>query len=239
MDVQNTIPLLDGAGTWVAIILTLFVFSYLLGDNVLYRLAEHIFVGVAVGYAVVVAFHNVLIPKLFSPTIDAVQALDGGRLALLLTSLLLGLLLLTKFSRRAGFIPWLGSFSLATLLGVGAALAIGGALLGTLLPQSLATAEIAQYVEPYGPALGLFSGIVVLAGTIGVLLHFYFGAGEEGHLAGLRNALVRSWGGLGRWFILVSFAALLAATFLSRLSLLIGRIQFVVDSVRGLIGGLG
>ena len=44
---------LDAAGTWVAVILTLFVFSYLLGDNALYRLAEHIFVGVAVGYAAV------------------------------------------------------------------------------------------------------------------------------------------------------------------------------------------
>jgi hypothetical protein len=41
--------LLDTVGTIVAIVLTLFVFSYLLGDNILYRLAEHIFVGVAVG----------------------------------------------------------------------------------------------------------------------------------------------------------------------------------------------
>jgi hypothetical protein len=239
MEPQNAIALLDGPGTWVAVILTLFVFSYLLGDNVLYRLAEHIFVGVAVGYAVVVAFHNVLIPKLLSPTIDALEAQDGGRLVLLLISLLLGLLLLTKSFRRAGFLPWLGSFSLACLVGVGAALAINGALLGTLWPQIDATGDITRYVEPYGPALGLLSGVIVLVGTTGVLLHFYFGAGEQGRLAQFRNFLVRTWGGLGRWFILVSFAALLAATFLSRLSLLVGRIQFLVDSVRGFIGGLG
>jgi hypothetical protein len=239
MDAQNAVTLLDGAGTWVAVILTLFVFSFLLGDNVLYRLAEHIFVGVAVGYAVVVAFYSVVIPKLLSPTVDALQAQDGGRLLLLLISWLLGLLLLTKASKRAGFVPWLGSLSLACLLGVGAALAIGGALLGTLWPQIDATADISRYVEPYGDALGLFSGILILVGVTGALLHFYFGAGETGRLAGLRNALVRTWGGLGRWFILISFAALLAATFMSRLSLLVGRVQFLLDSIRGFIGGLG
>ncbi len=236
---QNAMPLLDGAGTWVAIILTLFVFSYLLGDNVLYRLAEHIFVGVAIGYAVVVAFYSILIPKLLTPTIEALNNQDSGRLLLLLISLVLGLLLLTKASRRAGFVSWLGSFSLATLIGVGGALAISGALTGTLLPQIDATASVARYVEAYGPALGLFSGVVVLVGVIGTLLHFYFGSGEEGRLSRLRNGLVQIWGGLGRWFIVVSFAALLAAIFMSRLSLLVGRIQFLIDSVRGLLGGLG
>ena len=33
------------------VLLTLMVFSYILGDNVLFKLATHIFVGVAVGYA--------------------------------------------------------------------------------------------------------------------------------------------------------------------------------------------
>jgi hypothetical protein len=49
--------------------------------------------------------------------------------------------------------------------------------------------------------------------------------------------LVQVWGGLGRWFILVAFGAILATTFMSRLSLLVGRVQFLLDSVRGLVGG--
>jgi hypothetical protein len=35
----------------------------------------------------------------------------------------------------------------------------------------------------------------------------------------------------------VAFAALLATTFVSRLSLLVGRIEFLLESVRGLLGG--
>ena len=226
--------LLELAGTLVAVVLTLCVFSYLLGDNVLYRLAEHIFVGVAVGYAVVVAFHAVLAAKLLIPLSKALGEGDSNQVLFLAIPLVLGLLLLTKPFKS---ISWLGSLSVAFLLGVGAALAISGALLGTLLPQADATADLVNYVEDYGPGLGLFSGIVALVGTIGVLLHFYFSAGQEGRLAGLRAGLVRVWGGLGRWFVLVAFGAILATTFVSRLSLLAGRVQFLLDSVRVLLGG--
>jgi len=48
---------------------------------------------------------------------------------------------------------------------------------------------------------------------------------------------VRGGGGLGRWFIFVAFGAILATTFMSRLSLLAGRIQFLLESVRTLVGG--
>lgn len=220
----------DTAGTLVALALTLFVFSYLIGDNVLYRLAEHIFVGVAVGYTVVLVFHTVLASKLLFPMVESIEQQNWTQFSLLLVSLGFGLLLLTKPSRT---LSWLGNLSLAVLLGVGAALAIGGALLGTLLPQVSATGDITRY----GPGLGVFSGLVILAGTTGVLLHFYFGASREGRLAGLRERLVQVWGGLGRWFIVIAFGALLATTFVSRLSLLVGRVQFVLDSVRGLFGG--
>jgi hypothetical protein len=234
MDTQSIASVLDGAGVWVAVVLTLFVFSYLLGDNVLYRLAEHIFVGVAVGYALVVAFHTVVGPKVLVPFVETLGQRDWGSFLLVTLSLVLGLLLLAKPFRA---LSWLGSLSVAVLLGVGAALAIGGALLGTLVPQVNTTADVTRYVTRYGPGLGLFSGIVVLAGTLGVLLHFHFDASREGRLARFRDTIVRIWGGLGRWFILVAFGALLATTFMSRLSLLVGRIQFLLDSVRGLVGG--
>jgi hypothetical protein len=226
--------LLDIGGTLVAAILTIFVFSYLLGDNVLYRLAEHLFVGVAVGYGMVVVFHAVLSSKLIMPLVAALSNGDWGRVLMLGISLLMGLLLLMKPFKA---LSWLGSLSVAFLVGVGAALAISGAMLGTLLPQIDATANISYYVTRYGSALGWFSGAVVLIGTIGVLIHFHFASREQGPVARLRTGVVRIWGGVGRWFILIAFAAILATTFMSRLSFLAGRIQFLVDSARGFLGG--
>ena len=228
--------LMDSLDTVVAVLLTLFVFSFLLGDNALYRLAEHLFVGVAVGYAVVIAFHSVLVPRLFLPLAEGLEGQDWEQVSLSLIGLLFGLLLLLKPVRS---LSWWGNLSVALLLGVGAALAIGGALFGTLIPQVTATGDVPRYLAVYGPALGLLSGIIVVVGTIGVMLHMTFGRGREGRLAALQDAVVQSWGGLGRWFVLVAFAAILATTFLSRLSLLVGRVQFVLDSVQGLLGGQG
>jgi len=215
----------------VAAILTLCVFSYLLGDNVLYRLAEHLFVAVAVGYVFIVALHQVLWAKLLSPMLGALDDGNTGRVLLLLVPLVLGLLLLFKSSKRAGPLSWFGNLSVAFLLGVGAAVAIAGGLLGTLLPQVGGASDVTRYVTRYGPVLGLLSGIVAVVGTVGVLLHFTFGSGE-GRFAQFRSSVVRSWGGVGRWFVLITFGALLATVFLSRLPLLMARIQFLIDGVR-------
>ena len=221
----------DSIGFFVAAILTLCVFSYLLGDNALYRLAEHLFVAVALGYVSIVALHQVLWAKLFSPMLGALDDGNTGRVVLLLVPLVLGLLLLFKSSRRAGPLSWFGNLSVAFLLGVGAAVAIVGGILGTLLPQVGGASDVTRYMTRYGTVPGLLSGIVAVVGTVGVLLHFTFGSGE-GRLAQFRSSVVRVWGGVGWLFVLIAFGALLATIFLSRLSLLMGRIQFLIDGVR-------
>ena len=159
-------PLLDMAGTWVAVVLTLVVFSFLLGDNVLFRLAEHIFVGIAVGYAAVIAFHSILVPRVLLPILRAAAEGDWLQLIIPVIPLALGLLLLTKSFRWSARFSWLGSLSVALLLGVGAALAIGGAIFGTLIPQIDTTADIFYFVEHYGYVPGLISGILVLVAQV-------------------------------------------------------------------------
>ncbi len=37
-------------GAWVAVFLTLGIFSYLYKDNPFYKIAEHLFVGISAGY---------------------------------------------------------------------------------------------------------------------------------------------------------------------------------------------
>lgn len=226
-------PVIETVGTVVGILLTLLVFSYLLGDNALYRLAEHIFVGVAVGYGVVIAFHNVLVPKLLAPLVAAVDKANWEETTLLLIALGFGVLLLLKPIKS---LSWLGNLSVGLMLGVGAALAISGALLGTLWPQIDATANLSSTANLYEPEWGVFSAIVVLVGTLAALFYFYRGVEAKGKLAALSNRFVRVGGGLGRWFVLIAFAAILATTFVTRLSLLVGRIQFLLDGARQLLG---
>ena len=100
-------------------LLTLMIFSYLIGDNPLFRIALYIFIGVASGYAATVVWHYVLLPKLFQP----LQTGDPNQLLLAIILLFFCISLLAKLAPR---ISWIGNFAMAILVGVGAAAAVGG-----------------------------------------------------------------------------------------------------------------
>jgi hypothetical protein len=142
----------------IGFVLTLLIFSYLIGDNPLFRSTVYIFIGTSSGYAAVIVWYNVLLPKL-----SALQADDPSQLVLGLVPFLLGATLLAKPFPR---IAWLGSFAMALLVGVGAATALSGAVIGTLIPQSNAAMD--AFVSP--TFLQLIEGVVMLAGTILTLI---------------------------------------------------------------------
>ncbi len=52
-------------GAWVAVFLTLGIFSYLYKDNPFYKIAEHVFVGVSAGYWMTMFFWTQIQPNLF------------------------------------------------------------------------------------------------------------------------------------------------------------------------------
>jgi|SRR6056297_2047633 len=66
-------------GAWIAVFLTLSILSYLYEDNVFYKLAEHIYVGVSAAHWATIAFWNQVQPNLFGrlwPKVD-VESLEG------------------------------------------------------------------------------------------------------------------------------------------------------------------
>jgi hypothetical protein len=206
----------DLIGVWVGAILTLLVFSYLLGDTPLFRIAQAIFVGVAVGYGATAAIYLVLAPKLFEPLIA--NAADNGPL---FVPLALGLLLFTKLRTSWASV---GNLSVAFLFGVGGALAIGGALGGTLVPQIRAT------IVSLSPAQGwdtVLNNLLLVIGTIGAFLSFRFITSFERPPLRALDAVARGWGYIGRWFVLIAFGAIFAGTAVSRISILIGRVYYL------------
>ena len=84
-------------------------------------------------------------------------------------TILLGVLALFKFSPR---LSRLGSIPMAILVGVGAAVAIGGAVFGTLFGQIGGT--FAQFNVRQGG--NLLSAVYVLAGAVCTLAYFQFSA---------------------------------------------------------------
>jgi len=209
---------------WIAAILTLMVYSYLLADNPLYRLAQHVFVGSSVGYAAVVVIHNVLRLRLADPLLDDPRANWPY-----LVPLLLGLLLMTK---TRGGLAWLGNSSMAFLFGVGAALAIGGALLGSLLPQIQAS-WVPVWPRTAGGTSAAVNNILLVVGTIGTLSYFYFTMGVR---KGPVSTAARWGSSLGRWVILITLGAIFGNRVMAYLSLLIERLYFLLGDWLGLLG---
>lgn len=206
-----------------ATLLTLLVFSRLLGDNPAFRFAQYLFVGVSLGYAFVVVYHQVLRPNVTALLADSA---DPARLGLRLVPFLLGLLLLARVTGRQSA-SWLANIPLALLFGVGAALALGGALVGTLWPQ------IRDTMQPAGSdPLALAGAALLVLGVVLTLCYFYFTvprATPAGRLIGAGAAA-------GRWLLMVAFGFFLAGSVITYLTALNGRLEFLVDWLRAPLG---
>jgi hypothetical protein len=218
---------METIGLLIAMGLTLMVFSYIFGDNVLFRLASHIFVGVAVGYAMLVVWHQVFYP-----------ALSSGNIISVLPALILCVLLIFKIRpSQGGVTNVLGSLALAFVLGVGAALAIGGALFGTLLPQITAMTKLSLNPNNFTNTdiedwrVTLLKNLIIFLGTIGTFYYFTFTVKSEGLLGGLREGWVRFWAGMGRLMLIFTMGALFANTVTSWVALLVSRLQFLGQSI--------
>lgn len=218
----------DVVGGVVGLILTLMVFSYLLGDNGLFRLATHIFIGVTAGYVTITVVYNVLWPQLIIPF------LSGDRQRAIFTSipLLLGAFLLLKSSPR---LSNLGNLSMAFLVGTGAAVGLGGALLGTLFPQTSASMNVLGSNAFQGNAADSFAmianGGVILVGTITTLAYFHFGIRQRQDLPPRRPLVIEILAGIGQVFIGITFGALFAGAYSASLAALISRLQAIIDLI--------
>jgi hypothetical protein len=154
--------------TLISFVLTLLVFSYLFGDNPVFRFVSALFIGVAAGYFAVIIIYQVILPRLVVPLI-------AGSYLVLIPLVLSGLLLF-KLSPRLSKI---GNVSMAYLVGAGASIAIGGAVLGTIFGQ--ANGVFASFDFKSGRLAGspffiILEGAFLLIGTIATLAYFNFGA---------------------------------------------------------------
>lgn len=219
-------------GIWVAALLTLAVLSYPLGDNPAYRLAQHIFVGVAAGYAAAQAWNHVLAPRMARLTQAPAEAWPYAVFALL------GLMLLARGWRP---VAALSSIPLGLLMGTGAALALGGALTGTLVPQAAAS-MVSLAPAAYGGGLRgwayALDAAFLLFCTLAVLAAFRYRRSERGPMR-LWTSGVDALGRLGRLVTMVAFGAILAGSALTFFTLLQSRLDFLIHSWLGTLLQLG
>ncbi|WP_322512424.1 hypothetical protein [Chloroflexus sp.] len=214
---------MDIALSLIPILLTLLVFSRIVGDTPAFRFVQYLFVGVSLGYAVVVIYHQVLRPAV----IDLLAASGQPALATLrLIPFVLAALLLTRVSGQQTS-SWLANIPLALVFGVGAALVVGGALIGTILPQVLDATR--QDLSSLAAVLG---SVVLLIGSIVTLLSFTLTRSPDPN----RQRWIDGAARVGRWVLLLAFGFFLAGSISSYLAALNERLLFIVEWVRAVLG---
>ena len=206
-------------GAWVATGLTLFIFTFLYRDNPFFKLAEHLYVGVSVGYTIVKAGDTVGVRLLYVPMIEQ------GDYSLLIP-LGIGLLMLARYVAKAA---WLSRIAFAFIVGVGSGLAIPRVISSYVLKQIEDTVRPLVSMTPDGltftasvlnPASNL-NAIVLLIGVITVLFYFFFSVEHTG--AGRVAART------GILFLMIAFGAAFGYTVMARMSLLIGRLTDLIE----------
>jgi len=228
------------------------VFSMILGDNVLARLAQHVLVGAALGYVAVLAWQNVLRPRLFAPLFRPTPA-DPW----LSVPLMLGVVLLIAGTDRIlgrgraasgirsgwrGAVQRVGSITVTAVLGVVLAVTAFGLLQGTLIPQFWQATRLDTAQAPTSGAL--LGGVLTLLITIGVLLyicveplfHTAVPAPSDAQEAdgtqpapGVLRRIIQVWAAAGKRALWLAAGVLFARLMAAYLSLLIARLDYLLQ----------
>ncbi len=210
----------------IAFLFTVMVLSYLVGDNPLFRIAIYIFVGVSAGYVAVVAWWQVLWPNLLVPLITG----SSTQRAILLVPLLLGAMLLMKGWPS---LTRLGMPAMGLLVGAGAAVAMAGAVTGTILPQVNATIGAFDATK-FTSVESFVDAFVILIALLATLVYFHFGARAEPDGSVRRFRLLELTAYAGSIFVAITLGVLFAGIYSAALTAFIERLHFL-----GAFFGLG
>lgn len=213
------LPIGEIIGFWVGAAATLIIFSFIYKDNPVYKFGEHLFLGTALGYSLCIYYYNQIYPNAIQPLFPT----DGSaRNYIVLIPIMLGIFILLRMVPSQA---WLSRISFAVLIGGYSGMAIPAVIAGNFLPQITAT------MAPIGPTWpAAINQLVLLVGVFTALIFFFFSLEHRGTVGKISR--------IGVFFLMVSFGASFGYTVMARVSLLIGRIQFLIQDwiMQGILG---
>lgn len=203
-------------GIWIAAGLTLAILSFLYKDNPLYKFAEHLYVGVSAGYWVIYIWAFDVKPML----LDEFLSQTGMEKWILLIPAAFGIMMIMRWFPKTA---WMSRWPIAFTVGIAAGLALTAQVQGYIVPQIQAT--LLPLVAFTGDAVvnigRSFNNIVLFVGVVCSILYFYFSREHKGALkVGSRIGII---------FLMIGFGASFGYTVMARISLLIGRLTFLLS----------
>ncbi|MCK9557632.1 MAG: hypothetical protein PHO85_05520 [Candidatus Cloacimonetes bacterium] len=196
-------------GIWLAAFFTLSIFSFLYKDNPFYKFSEQVFVGLSAAYWLVYIIYSIMVPNLFAKLIDDFF----GNIVLLIPAIL-GLMMLMRLHPKT---QWLSRYPISIMIGTTAGISMLRYMKSDILEQVTAT-----MINPFAAdsTSGIAGNLLLIIGTITGVYFFYFSKKQEG--------IYKVPSKIGIWFLMVSFGATFGYTVMARISLLIGRLEFLL-----------
>lgn len=215
-------------GIWIAALLTLFIFSFLYGDNPFYKIAEAIFIGTSAAWYMIAAFWDQLIPNLvakLAPGMIRAWALPDLPLTekpnwVRLIPLALCIMLLWRLAPKG---QWIARWPLGVIIGTKSAFQMLVFIQSDLLSQVRNTIMPLVVVDKTR-GLDVWESLKNCAAVISVLaslVYFFFSFEHKGTVGRLAR--------LGIWVLMITFGASFALTVMGRITLLTDRVLFLLD----------
>jgi hypothetical protein len=217
---------METLGIWIGALLTLGIMSFLYKDNPIYKFCEAIFIGISAGYWFVSLFWQNMYPRLYLNIREAISSLvHGGSLWdgrwLYLIAGILGVMMLMRLVPKIG---WISRWPLSFIVGSTAGLYFITYLQSNIISQIRSTIIPIYVPGDWGVSI---SNLVVFVGVFCGLIYFFFSREHKGVFGGAAK--------LGIWFLMITFGASFGFTVMSRMSLLIGRMDFLFGNWLGLV----
>ena len=196
-------------GIWLGAMLTLCLYSFLYRDNPFYKFAEHLFVGMSAGYWVIYTIENVLKPNWWQQMFPESGGFNW-------VWIIPGVFALFMLARIIPKIAGLSRMALGMIIGAGAGLNMVAFFQTNAMAQVKGTIISISSGGPWD----IFSNIVLVVGVVTGLVYFFFSKAHTGIVGRTAN--------VGITILMVSFGASFGYTIMARISLLIGRCQFLI-----------
>lgn len=197
-------------GVWIGAILTIFVYTYFISSkqNILFRFAQSTVIGGGLGYIIVLVM---------AKNIDslAISKIAKGNW-LYIIPIILGLMVYARFHPRYRY---LARTPISIIISVGLGLGSRAALETEIFRQISASFKLAIFGVDQVTAI---NNLIYIIGLITVLFYFYFTLSPK--ISGTMKPLST----LGRYYLMIYFGARFGTTVMSRLTLFMGRLQFLL-----------
>ena len=212
-------------GLWIAAMFTLFILSFLVGDNPAYKFAEAMVVGTSAGYVMVIGLWDVFVPNLLGklfPTMVQSWALPGmdvsaGSQLMYIIPAILIVMLLFQLMPAGG---WISRWPIAFFIGITAGYRMIGYVEADLVAQ-IKAGIVPLWIAGDGgfEFWPTFNAFLLTIATLSAMIYFFFSIEHKGFVG--KTARV------GIWFLMITFGASFGYTVMGRIALLAARLEFL------------